>query len=324
MCALLTACTTTSPYVPTETPGNAFSASAVATTPAKLKGILFISDTDAGNVWLWRTDDLRLGVKQPFDKLQGISYPVQMAVDASGTLYVANAQTGITGAGAVTIYPRGKRTPSRTLSAGLNTATGVAVDSAGSVYVSDKYAGSIVKFLKGQTTPAMTFSENLVGPDGLAVDRADNLFIADSSANDVLELEHGTKIARSLHLKELSRPLGIAVDSKGNIYVSNLLGQHSRINVYSPGATRPIRSFLEYGPVLLGATVGQPMMLSVAPGDILLASAYLSLGYSNGSGWIGADGVLAAYAAGQSQAMWSLYPGVDLTTDDAVFQPEGQ
>ncbi|HTU83213.1 MAG TPA: hypothetical protein VMF61_13845 [Candidatus Acidoferrales bacterium] len=328
ICVLLAGCTGTRSYVP---PAGAAPNSVLAAGPAAIefKGTVFVSDTEASAVWACPTNDLRRGFAPPCSQLEGVSRPVQMAVDRSGTLYVANAQVGLSGAGKVTIYARGKRTPSRTLRAGLDSATGVAVDSVGNVYVSNKYAGSIVEFAPGKLAPAATFTANLVGPDGLAVDRKDDVFVADGSANDVLEIVHGATTPHSLHLEQLARPIGIAVDGRGNLYVSNLVGDKSRINVYAPNSTKPARSFIVYGPVFNGATIGEPVMLSIAPGDVLLASGYLAVAYIPGGGWFGGDSVVAAYAPGRSSALWSFFPGAStssasFTPDDAVFQPEAE
>ena len=150
--------------------------------------------------------NIRTGYLPSSNQLQGVSNPSQLAVDAHGTLYVANAQTDASGAGSIAIYPRGATSPTRTLTAGLNTTEGVAVDSAGTVYASNKYQASIVVFAKGKSAPQATIKKNLVGPDGLAVDKAGNLYIADSSANDVLKLSPKSKVPQSLHLKNFCGP----------------------------------------------------------------------------------------------------------------------
>jgi hypothetical protein len=288
-------------------------------------GLVFVSDEDDNAVWICSVilHDIRRGFSSPpsQSQLNDVSDPAQMAVDAQGTLYVANAQTDATGAGEIAEYPRGTKSPAHTLRTGLNTTTGVAVDSAGTVYASNKYWGSIVVFPKGKTAPNETIKANLSGPDGLAVDKADDLFVADSSANDVLELTHGSKTPKSLRLKGLARPVGIALDRHGNLFLSNNLGASSNVTVYSPGSTSPSETIVVPGPLYNSeSTIADSMMLSVSsPGDVLIASAPLSLALIDGQEWFGYESAIVGYISGQTQPAWSVDDAIP--GDDAVFQP---
>lgn len=319
--ALLSACGGAgSPVAPSG--GSAMGPASRGGGADRYDGLVFVSDEDDNAVWICSviSHDIRHGFLPPTSQLNGVSDPAQMTVDAQGTLYVANAQTDATGAGEIAEYPRGATSPARTLTMGLNTTTGVAVDSAGTVYASNKYWGSIVVFPKGKTAPKETIKANLSGPDGLAVDKAGNLFVADSSAGDVLELAPGSKKPRSLHLKGLSRPVGIALDRHGNLFVSNYLGASSNVTVYAQGSTSPSRTIVVPGPPYASeSTIAEPMMLSVSsPGDLLIASAPLSLALIGGKEWFGYAPAIVGYASGQTQPEWSVYHVIG---DDAVFQP---
>jgi sugar lactone lactonase YvrE len=304
--------------------GQQSSSATRAAHATQFDGNVFVADLVNDSVWICPANfhDIRNGFTFPTGQLSGVSNPVQIAVDRDGTIYVANAQTDATGAGSVTIYPRGQTTPARTLTAGLNTSMGVAVDSAGTVYVSNKLFGSIEVFRKGKSVPSATITANLKGPDGLAVNRAGDVFVADSAANDVLVLAHGTKTPKSLGLRGLTRPTGIAVDARGNLYVANLLGTSSNIAVYAPHATKPSRAFVVRGPYAL---VDQPLMLSIAPGDMLIVSAFSSLRRIQGV-WSEYGAVASGYPSGQSRPAWrefnqSFNYGEFVVYDDAVFAP---
>jgi hypothetical protein len=303
-------------------PAGANENAATAPFGGRSAGLVFVSDLDSDAVWICPTNGggIRDGFMPATGQLQDVTDPVQLAVDAQGTIYVANAQTDASGAGAVTEYPRGATSPSRTLTAGLNTSTGVAVDSTGAVYVSNKYLGSVVVFAKGKATPKETISANLIGPDGLAVDKSNDLFIADSSADDVLELVHGSKTPRSLQLKGLSRPVGVAVDSHEDLFVSNLLGASSTVTMYPPGSKSPKLTIIVPGPPYDSqSTIAEPAMLSVTqPGDILIASAPISLALIGGKQWFGYEPAVVGFASGEKQPLWSEYAN---TGYDAVFQP---
>lgn len=308
-----------SPAVPS---GNGLNWTPDVAAHRKYAGNVFVSDPDNDTVWVCPAtlNDIRRGFGSPTQQLQGVSDPVQIAVDAQGTIYVANAQVNAAGGGSITEYPRGATSPSRTLTSGLNTSTGVAVDSLGNVYVSNKYLASILVFGKGKNSPKKTIKSNLRGPDGLAVDTADNLYIADSTANDVLKLAHGSTMPQSLHLKSLSRPIGVAVDAKGDLYVSNLLAQSSNVTVYAPGKTTPKATIVVPGPAYGSEnTIAEPMMLSIThPGDVLIVSAPISLALIGGKEWFGYNPAAVGFAAGQTQPLWSNY---DNAANDAVFQP---
>jgi hypothetical protein len=280
-------------------------------------GKLFVADTDAGAVYICSTN-LKFGSLPPADQLSGVSNPVQLAIDAAGTVYVANGWSDASGSGSVTVYPRGQTTPSRTLTNGLNMSTGVAVDGAGTVYVSNKYAGSIAIFPAGASSPSETVTANLSGPDGLALDSAGDLFIADSSANDVLVLAHGSQTPQSLHLAHLHRPFGVVVDPSGALYVSNLDGPSSSIAVYPSGATTPARTFAMVEPSYGPGAIGQASMLSIT-GDLLIASEYSTVFYQSGT-WFNAGGIVSVYPLGSKQQRWSLY-GIGGPWS-AVFQPD--
>jgi hypothetical protein len=319
--ALLTACGGAgSPVAP---PAGVSAATIHGGATNRYDGVVFVSDEDDNTVWISPANegDIRRGFLPPTGQLNGVSDPAQMAVDAQGTLYVANAQTDASGAGEIAEYPRGTTLPSRTLTAGLNTTTGVAVDSTGTVYASNKYWGSVVVFPKGKSAPSETIKKNLSGPDGLAVDKAGDLFIADSSANDVLELMHGSKTPQSLHLQGLGRPVGVALDRRGNLFVSNYLGASSNVTVYARGSTSPSRTIVVPGPLYNSSesTIAEPMMLSVSnPGDVLIASAPLSLALIGGQEWFGYESAIVGYLSGQAKPAWSVY---NLLGDDSVFQP---
>ncbi len=288
----------------------------LATRTTKYDGLVFVSDMGSSTVWVCRPNfgDIRRGFLPPFTQLNGTSNPSQIAVDREGTIYVANAQVDASGAGSITEYLRGSLSPSRTLTAGLNTTLGVAVDALGTVYASNELLGSIEVFPRGKTLPSATITANLLGPAGLAVDKTGNLYIADGAANAVLRLPRGSKTPEPLHLVGLRRPMGVAVDSRGNLYAANLLGLASYVGVYAPGAVNPSRSIVVRGSD--SRSIGEPSLLSIGPSDLLIASAPLTLDYRFFGGPAAADG----FAYGQNRPNWIEYDQ-GISYGDAVFQP---
>ncbi|MGA3236246.1 MAG: hypothetical protein ABSG03_08085 [Bryobacteraceae bacterium] len=180
-------------------------------------------------------------------------YPAAVALDSSGSLYIADQQGVIwkisngaiaAVAGNGTQGFSGDGGPAT--AAQLNNPSGVAVDAAGNLYISDtdnqrirKVANGVITTLAGNGTagfsgdngPATGAELNL--PVGVAVDSSGNLYISDSYNNRVREVANGmiATIAGNggsgfsgyngpATSVPLDSPSGIAVDSAGNLYIS--------------------------------------------------------------------------------------------------------
>jgi sugar lactone lactonase YvrE len=201
---------------------------------AKTQATLFISDLDSQTIELYPANAKK--PKQSGTITDGLSQPVNDAVDSSGTLYVAN-----NGNSTVTEYPLGSTSPSVTLSTQLVNPNGVAVDSAGTVYVtSGAYVGQcyVLVFPKGATSP----SEQINGfqlPVGLATDKKGDLFVGDAVANAVWEVPKGKTTPKNLNLTELNDPTGVAVDPNGHLWVSNYSSNEAL--EFKVGSTKPMK-----------------------------------------------------------------------------------
>ncbi|HEY1682676.1 MAG TPA: SMP-30/gluconolactonase/LRE family protein [Candidatus Tumulicola sp.] len=202
---------------------------------AKTQATLFISDLDTQTIELYPANAKK--PKQSGSITDGIDEPVNDAVDASGTLYVAN-----NGNSTVTEYPLGSTSPSVTLSDELVYPNGVAVDNAGTVYVtSGAYVGQcyVLVFPKGATSPSAQIN-GFELPVGLATDKKGDLFVGDAVANAVWEVPKGTTTPKNLNLTELSDPVGVAIDPKGHLWVANY---SSGLAVeFKIGDTKPLSS----------------------------------------------------------------------------------
>jgi streptogramin lyase len=184
------------------------------------------------------------------------SRPSGVAVDSSGTVYVADTDNHrirkITPAGVVTTLAGSTlgSTNGTGTNAQFNAPTGVAVDSAGNVYVADQtnnrirkitsegvvttLAGSTAAFANGTGTNAQFNT-----PYGVAVDSAGNVYVADQSNHLIRKIGSGviqvplnravvttfagngtpSAINGTGTSATFQFPTGLAVDSVGNIYV---------------------------------------------------------------------------------------------------------
>ncbi len=198
---------------------------------------LFVDDLDAGEVRLYPATGKN--PQQSGTITQGIDLGINVAVDAKGTLYVAN-----NGNSTVTEYPLGQTSPSVTLSTSLVYPNGIAVDSQGTVYVTsgstvgDTY---VLEFPKGATSPSAqvgTFGLAV----GLAIDQNDTLYVCDAHNNQVWSVAKGSTTPVNLGLTGLSDPTGAAIDPSGNLFVTNETFRANIVNGFKPGATSPYES----------------------------------------------------------------------------------
>jgi NHL repeat len=99
--------------------------------------------------------------------------------------------------------------------------TGIAVDAAGDVYVTDGWSGRVLKLAAGSNEQAVLPFTGIKGPSGVAVDGAGDVFVADRANNRVLKLAAGSSAQTVLPFTGLDNPLHLAADAEGNVYVAD-------------------------------------------------------------------------------------------------------
>lgn len=109
------------------------------------------------------------------------------------------------------------------VSSGIGIISGLAIDSAGSLYLADSGNNAIEKIAAGSHTVSSLLNNGLSVPQGVAIDSAGNLYIADSSDNAIKEIVVGSQTAITLLNNGLNNPASIAVDTAGNIYIADTL-----------------------------------------------------------------------------------------------------
>jgi serine/threonine protein kinase, bacterial len=197
--------------------------------------------------------------------------PVGVAVDSAGNVYVADAGNNrirkVTSGGVVTtLAGSGEHgiTDGAGSVASFDGPNGVAVDSAGNVYVADRNnnqirrvtSGGVVTSLNGNVAgqcgfengpglclfkdDTVTLGSSFWDPEGVAADNAGNVYVADTGNNAIRRIASGgvvTTPAGSGRGPGINGtfydPAGVAVDSAGNVYVADL--GHNRIAKIAPG-----------------------------------------------------------------------------------------
>ncbi len=195
--------------------------------------------------------------------------PKGVAVDSAGNLYIADTYNQrirkVSNGVITTVAGTGTHGPSSgdnnpATSASLFSPTGVAVDSAGNLYIADTGNSRVRKLSNGVITTVagtggygfsgdngLATSAQLYNPEGIAVDPAGDLYIADTLDSRIRKVSNGviTTVGGNgtygfsgdnapATSSQLSRPTGVAVDSAGNVYVADR--DNNRIRVLTPAA----------------------------------------------------------------------------------------
>ncbi|MDR3699782.1 MAG: hypothetical protein P4L56_09125 [Candidatus Sulfopaludibacter sp.] len=241
-----------------------------------------------------------------------LNSPHGVAVDSAGNVYIADTGNSrirkvsggvigtIAGSGTVGYSGDGGAGPS----AQLNSPTGVAVDSAGNVYIADfgnnvirkLSAGGAISTVAGNTRQGYSgdggggTQAQLNGPQGVGVDSAGNVYIADTLNNRVRKLSGGNiQTVAGIGIPgnsgdggpaasaQLAAPTGLAVDSAGSIYVSNGSSNVRKIFPNGPISTIAGTNALGYsgdGGPALNATFNGALGLAVdSAGNVYVADS---------------------------------------------------
>jgi uncharacterized protein (TIGR03437 family) len=217
-----------------------------------------------------------------------LNYPVGIAVDAAGNLYIAESSfsnrirkvsggiiTTLAGTGAYGFSGDGGPATNATFSGAL----AVAVDRAGNVYIADfnsnrvrKVSGGIITTVVGNGAGEFSgdggpaTSAAIYGPYGLAVDSIGNLYIGDSFNDRVRKVSGGiiTTVAGNgtpgfsgdgglATSAMLTHPAGVTVDAAGNIYISDTYNDRVREVLAAPPQVQASPNQLQFAAASAGS-----------------------------------------------------------------------
>ena len=173
-----------------------------------------------------------------------LANPAGVAVDGNGNLFIADsdnnrirkvsASTGVivTYAGTDAFLAAGDGGPA---TAAAFDPQGIAMDSAGNVFIVDSFNNRIRK-ITASTGIVTTVASGLSGPNGVAVDSSGNVFIADTGNRRIRRVTSGGGVSTiagtgvsgstgdngTASAATFVDPYGVTVDSAGNILVSDL------------------------------------------------------------------------------------------------------
>lgn len=311
--------------------------SANLTSPFKVAvdtaGNLYINDGIAGSSYLAKSSNQRIRKVDPAGIITTIAgngsagfsgdgdaavnaqvnYPSGIAVDSAGNLFIADHDNNRirkidTGGKIATVAGNGWQGVigdgnSATL-AMLKSPRGLAMDTAGNLYISDTQndrirkidADGIITTVAGKgDDPSVSstgdgepaIGARIIGPEGIAVDAAGNLYIANGTIRKVDTSGIITTVAGNEMMgpgysgdggpaasAQLNDPEGVAVDAAGNLYIADT-GNDSIRKVDPNGIITTVVS--NGGPLYTGI-LNHPLGIAVdASGNLYIADTYNSL-----------------------------------------------
>jgi len=202
-----------------------------------------------------------------------LSHGSAVAVDATGALYTVAP-------GSSTAF---KDTPAGgpsnwsevPIGSGLSSATGIAIDGGGNLFIADQANREIVKETLTSTGYSQTViadhSNGLNRPTGIAMDESGNVYVSDTGANAVyIETSSaGGYVQSTLPTSALNQPTGIAVDSIGSVYIADT--NNDRVLKETPAAGG-------YTESTIGAGLSSPTAVAVdAFGNVYISETAAGL-----------------------------------------------
>jgi DNA-binding beta-propeller fold protein YncE len=110
---------------------------------------------------------------------KGLVYPIGIAIDHGGSLYVGNHV--LYGTTNVQVYPPGKKSPTRTITDGVVWPTGIVVDAKGTLYVANGASPcNVEEYRAGQSHPYRAITDQIAGPTGLSIGKNGWLYVTNS------------------------------------------------------------------------------------------------------------------------------------------------
>jgi uncharacterized protein (TIGR03437 family) len=255
--------------------------------------------------------------------------PSGVAVDSAGNVYIADASNNrirkidtsgniSTVAGSTNTFSTGVGDGGAATSANLNLPKGVALDSAGNLYIADygnyrvrKVTNGVISTVAGNGYNSVTYGSYGEGgqatsapvtPYNIAIDSSGNIYIADSQDNIVRKVTVSTGIittpagnsyagftgdGASALQASLNNPQGVAVDSAGNIFIADTGNSSIREVTVSNGNIATIAGMdgtpgsTGDGGLALSATLSNPSALALTSTGLLYIADTSSTGYAD-------------------------------------------
>jgi sugar lactone lactonase YvrE len=172
-----------------------------------------------------------------------------VAIDGYGDLFFPNGERPGEGV-APAVYELLKSGTLKIVGAGFNSPQAVAIDGAGTLYVTDVGTNTVVEVPQGCAASSCerTLDGGFYFPYGIMVDGAGNVYVADSSNNRVVELPAGcTNSACEIAIgRGWNFPYAVALDSAGNVFVADFGGHRVERVAAGGGAQTTVTTNVQF------------------------------------------------------------------------------
>ncbi len=147
----------------------------------------------------------------PSLKITDVPYPIDVAVDAPGNVYVTTYTSGFANGEIIEYSPGSKQGTSLGIVTGAP--GGIALDGAGDIVTADQRLPGVLVFPPGQTSPSKTFAQNTLDPDPVRLDRAEHhVYVGDSVGNAVYVYDYPAGTLIDTITDGVDGPNGLALD----------------------------------------------------------------------------------------------------------------
>jgi hypothetical protein len=170
-----------------------------------------------------------------------------LSAEAAGGKHLIYAASLAGSNGAVFVYPTSgqDQQPIGTIVNGISQPAGIAVDSAGSLYVANMGDNTVTEYAPGHLSPSTTFSQGVSTPQGVAVGSDGIVYIANetgspSGTGTVTEYPAGSTSPSATIAQAGMYAFAVGLDASNNLYVSwfDLSSYGIQIYKYAPGSTQ--------------------------------------------------------------------------------------
>lgn len=228
-------------------------------------GNVYFSDSAHSAVKVWQVATRKV-VLLADDRPSGFEFhPTGVAVDAAGNVYFADTYLPDGGGRVSRLMKCNPSDPAHPIVLvnytdrdHLTWPSGLAVDSAGNVYIADTLDNSIKKWDPSTLELSTLISGDLNNPYGVAVDAAGNVYIADTDNNAIKKWNAATPVTPvpAVLTSGLNQPWGLAVDAARNVYIAD---------TYNNAIKMIVRAYVPGRAVSEGATAGSDALQVVLP-----------------------------------------------------------
>jgi NHL repeat len=132
-------------------------------------------------------------------------------------LFVADESTGV-----LMYDPKTPNaSPEGSITTGVDTPAGVAVDKKGDLYVANDGNSTVTVYRAGSSSPRLTISTGISDPYGIAVDSKGNVFVSNLNTNAVTGYKAGaTSPYETISFGDYGQAVGVGVDAGDNVWVA--------------------------------------------------------------------------------------------------------